>query len=109
MGLPKELITDRPLSRDRLSMVPRDRAAAAAHVALFQLQDRDSPEEIVLGVAVLFSALCMRCGLDPEALHTMGRRVIMEQSEGDAPTNGSVQVLKDFAGLKLMGQEVSIS
>lgn len=107
--LPKEMITDRPLSKDALTMVPRDRAAAAAHVALFQLQDLPNPEEIVLGVAVLFSALCMRCGLDPEAVHTMGRRVIMEPTEGDAPTNGSVQVLKDFAGLKIMGQEVTIS
>lgn len=107
--LPKGMISDRALSKDKLSMVPRDRAAAAAHVALFQLQDRESPEEIMLGVATLFAALCMRCGLDPEAVHTMGRRVVMEPTEGDAPTNGSVQVLKDFAGLKMMGQEVSIS
>jgi hypothetical protein len=99
----------RPLSKDKLTMVPRDHAAAAAQTALFQLQDRESPEEIVLGVATLFAALCMRCELDPEALHTMGRRVIMEPSEGDAPTNGSIQVLKDWAGLKLMAQEVSIS
>lgn len=103
------MVTDKPLDRDRLSMVPRDRAAAAAHVALFQLQDRDSPEEIILGVATLFAALCMRCGVDPEAAHTMGRKVIMEPAEGDAPTNGSVQVLKDFAATRMMGQEVSVS
>lgn len=107
--LPKSLVTDRPLERHRLAMVSREDAAAAAHLALFQLQDRPNPEEIILGVSVLFAAMAMRCGLAPEELHTMGRRVIMEPLEGDTQTNGSIQVLKDFAAVKVLGVETSIS
>lgn len=104
----EKLVTKHPLDKDRLSMVPRDKAANAAFLALHQLQSLD-PEEMVLGAGVLFATLAMRCGLDPEQLHTMSRKVIFAPDEGDHITGGSLQVLRDFAGARILGKEVTIS
>lgn len=101
--------TPTPLDGDKLAMVPRIQAASAAHLALFGIQD-ERPEVMVMGAAVLFTALCHRCGLDPEALHTMGRRVLLADQDFHRETNDSLQSLRDFAGLRVKGdREVSIS
>ncbi|WP_269929976.1 hypothetical protein [Aminobacter sp. HY435] len=89
-------------------MVPRDAAARAAHLALFQLQDIMVPEEQVLGVGVLFAAMCLRCGLEPSALFGMGRKVLLAPEDGDRPTDDSLQSLRDFLGARVMAKEVTI-
>ena len=102
----------RPLNKDALSMVPRRRAADAAHEALFPVQSKP-PEVMVAGVALLFATLAARCGLDPEELHALGRKLLRDPEEqlgGDRGTNSSLQSLRDFAGIRIMGERhVSIA
>lgn len=74
-------------------------------MALHQLQDMETPEEIVLGVSVLFGSICRRLGLDASEVHAMGLKVIDTPSEGDAHTNGAVEVVRDFAQTRIMGQQ----
>lgn len=108
LNLPPHLMGNRPLDRDKLSMVPRDAAARAAHLALFQLQDIMVPEEQVLGVGVLFAAMCLRCGVDPSDLFSMGKRVLLAPEDGDRPTDNSLQSLRDFLGARVLAKEVTI-
>jgi hypothetical protein len=96
----------RPLDRDKLFMLSRGTAADAAQLALFQLQML-SPEECMAGAAVLFAVLAKRCGIDPQELHEMGRRVLMAPTDGDVPATNSLEALRDFAGLRLMGDNVT--
>ena len=101
----------RPLNRDKLHMVPRAHVAAAAHEALFPVQGLQ-PELMVAGIALLFAAITQRCGLDPQELHTLGRKILRDpvQVGGDRGANASLQSLKDFAGIRIMGErDVSIS
>lgn len=98
----------RPFDRDKFHMVPRIQAAAAAQLALFQVQDEE-PEVMALGVAVLFAALSARTGMDPHDLFTAGHRVLHGHDFGDRKTNDSLQSLRDFAGLRVAGKEVTIS
>ncbi len=100
--------TRQPLNKDRLAMVPRRQAADAAQLALFGVQD-ERPEVMLLGVAVLFAALCSRCGLDPEEMHTMGRSVLMAREDFHKQTNDSLSALRSFAGLRVMGHQDTIS
>ena len=96
-----------PLDRDRLGMVPRGQAADTAQLALFPIQD-ERPEVLVAGVAILYAALCARCGLDPEDMWRLGSRLLADQ-DFHTKTNNSLQSLRDFAGLRVMGQDVVIS
>lgn len=101
----------RPLNKDWLGMVHRNHAARAAHEALFPIQG-EHPEIMVLGVATLFAAVASRCNLDPQELHHMGLKVLREPAQvgGDKRTNDVLQSLKDFAGVRIMGEhDVSVA
>lgn len=99
---------ERPLDRDRLSMVNRDQAVLAAQSALDGVQ-RFTPEQMVAGVSILFAAVCRRCGLDPQTEHKRGMR-LLAPIPGHDKDNKSLQSLQDFAGIRIMGEEeVSIS
>lgn len=106
-NLPDSYLAKSPFDRTRLSMVPRSEAADAAHLALFQLQDLPRTETMMLGVGVLFAAFCARTGMDPEELHRMASNVLRAKEEGDAPTSNSLQVLRDFAAIRVMGEQVT--
>lgn len=98
----------RPLDRDKLFMVPQLTAAAAAHEALFPLQALP-PEDALAGIAVLFVAFTARCGVDPQDLHTFGARLLRDRNLAeDKVASNSLMALRDFAGLRFMGQDVSI-
>lgn len=99
----------RPIDRDKLSMVPRDKVAHSALMALHQLQDIEDPEHMLMGVATLFAAFAHRTGQDPSELHAMGLKVIRAPNDGDDPTGGALEVLRDFAGARLMAQKVTTS
>lgn len=105
---PKEMLAPRPLDPTKLAMLSRGRAADAANLALFQLQGK-TPEEMVMGSAILFATMAKSCGLDPEKLHTMANRVLMAPEEGDRVAEGSLQVLRDFASIRVMGRETTIA
>lgn len=98
----------RPLSYDKINMVPRGTAATLAHEALFPLQDK-RPEEMLMGVATLFAAMCRRCRVDPKDLHEKGLRVLDAPWDGDRNTDAQVQVLRDLVGAKVMGEEVTLA
>lgn len=100
----------RPLDKDALSMLPRKRAVTTAHEALFPIQNK-MPEEMLGGVALLFATLCTRCRVDPEDMHRMGMKLLRDPTVegGDRGSNGLLESLKDFAGVRIMGErDVSI-
>lgn len=97
----------RPLDKDKLSMIPREDAVTSAHLALDTLQ-RLTPEEMVAGMAVLYAAVCSRLMLDPHDMHTLGTRMLTHQAHHDK-ANKALQSLRDFAGLRIAGQDVVIS
>lgn len=104
---PRSLRERHGLDKDKVAMVPRQEAARVAMAALSSLQD-ERPETIVLGAAVLFAAMCSRCGVDARDVHEMAKRVINSPMFGDRSTDATLEVLRDFAGARVMGQEVSI-
>lgn len=97
----------RGLDKDRMWMLPRNLAADTAHEALFPIQSK-TPEEQLMGVAVLFAALCQRCGVEPDVMHSVGLKVLRAQ-DYHKHANASLEALRDFAGLRIMGEEVTIS
>lgn len=99
--------TSRPLDKDKLAMFPRDDAVTNAHLALRPLNAL-APEAMVAGIAVLFAAVCSRVGLDPQDMHTMALRMLKHEQHHDK-ANMSLQSLRDFAGMRIAGKEVSIS
>lgn len=98
---------ERPLDKTKMAMSDRLAVADAAHAAMHPMQNL-TPEVAVLGVSVLFATLCRRCGLDPHDMHTMANRVLTDQL-GHKRANDSLQSLRDFAGIRLMGQETTVS
>lgn len=98
----------RPFDYHTMTSLDRQLAADAAHLALDGIQQK-TPEEIMLGVAVLFAALTHRCQLDANDLYLMGRRVLVSE-DFHRRANDSLQSLQDFAGIRIKGEHnVSIS
>jgi hypothetical protein len=93
--------------RTRLMMLPRNKAADAAHLALFQLQDKPVEEQI-MGAAVLFATICNTLGLDPDETHAMGLRVIRAITDEDHTASRSLESLRDFASTALAGRDTTI-
>jgi hypothetical protein len=93
----------RPLNRDKLHMLSRDHVAPIAFEALHPIQDY-TQEEMVAGVALLFATICERVRLDPEELHRIGARMLKDQP-AHLKTNAAVQSLRDFAGIKIAGED----
>jgi hypothetical protein len=106
-GLPDSYLAKNPFDKTRLVMVPRSEAAGAAHLALFQLQDLPRTEVMMAGVAVLFAAFAARVGLDPSELHALGLAILKERTDGDIPTSNSLQVLRDFAAIRVLGEQTT--
>lgn len=103
----KGLRGERALDRDKLFMASRRGACRVAHEALHPIQET-TPEELVMGVAVLFTALCRRCGVDPSEAHATAVRMLDLPAEGDRGVDTHIQVLRDFIGARVMGKEVTI-
>ena len=107
-GYPAGLKADRAIDTDKLAMVSRYDAGRIANGALFPIQQTENPEELVLGIATLFAAVTLRANLPASTLYEMGKRVLNAPFDGDAPTDNGLQTLKDWVGLKVMAQEVTI-
>lgn len=99
-------IPSSPLNRDKLFLLPRSEGLRFAHLALHGVQD-EQPEAILAAIAILFAGVCERCLVDPQEMHRLGKK-FLRSSEGDQRTNESAEVLRDFAGLRIMGQEVTV-
>lgn len=105
-GLPMDYLQARPLDKLKLSQLARNTAADAAQLCLFQIQDL-SPEEMMMGSALLFAVMASRAGIDPEELHTMATRLLKAPDGGDHYTAGSLQSLRDFASIRVMGKDTT--
>lgn len=93
----------------RMAMLPRGKVASAAHLALFQLQDLSS-EEQVLGAALLSLTLCRSLGLSPHDVLEMARNVLYARTAKDDPiANNDLEALRDYAGIRLEGRDTSVS
>lgn len=107
--MPAGMIAGRAVNFDKLAMVPREQAARIANLALFPIQQEEHPEEMVLGVAVLFAALTLRTGKDPHDLFEMAKRVILQPLDGThKEADTQIQVLRDWVGLKVLAKEATI-
>lgn len=84
------------LNTDKLSMIQRERAASAAHLALNAIQTL-TPEEQMAGVAILFFVLCNRNGLTGSSMHDMGDKLI-RPNPFHRSANVQIEALQDFAG-----------
>jgi hypothetical protein len=91
----------KPFSRDRLSVVSRDVAAKGAFTCLDHLQ-QEEPEVQVASVAILFAVWCKRLSLDPHALYQQGIKMVRPEM-GHVKANVHLEVLRDFAGIRLAG------
>lgn len=100
--------TARPLDRDQLHLTSRRAAMKLAHETLNAVQ-RSEPEVMVSGIATLFAAVCRRCRIDPEEAHALGLKMLDAPTDGDKATSANVEVLRDFFGAKVMGEEVTVS
>lgn len=105
-GLPMDYLQAQPLDKLKLSQLPRDAAANAAQLCLFQIQDM-TPEEMMMGSALLFTVLCERAGMDPETAYNMSKAVLKAKDEGDHTTSNSLQSLRDFASIRVMGKDTT--
>ena len=99
--------TSRPLDKDKLYQYPRDAAIRCAHQALRPISTME-PEPMMAGVAVLFALVCSRVGVDPQDMHMMALRMMRHQEHHDKE-NKLLQSLRDFAGMRIAGQEVVAS
>lgn len=95
------ILASRPLDRDKLNMLDRQLAADIAFTALHPIQDKD-PEEIVMGSAVLFAAICRRCSVDAGEMYAKATTVLREDPFHKR-TNDALQSLQDFAALRVLG------
>jgi hypothetical protein len=91
----------RPFSRDRLMLLSRDKATKGAMALLNTIQD-EQPEVAVASVALLFATWCRRVGLDPHDAWQLGRK-LLEPQQFHRKGNVQAEVLRDFAGLRIMG------
>lgn len=90
-----------PFNRDKFLMLPRDRGAVTAHVALDSLQSLPSHEQMA-AVATLFAVFTQRFGLDPEETYRYGMKMLTRErfhSKG----NAQVEALEAFAGMSKQG------
>lgn len=90
-----------PFSKDRLSLVARDRVARAAFAALHPNQD-ESAEVQVGAAALLFAAWVHRLGLDPYDLYQMANKMLRPE-EFHTKANLQLETIRDFAGIRLAG------
>lgn len=107
ISLERSVVASRPFDKDRLMMTTREAAAQSAMAGLNALQDMP-PERVLMGAAVMFATMCARCRLDPQEMHRVAMRIITAPEDGDRPTDGNIQVLRDWAGVRLMAQDVSL-
>jgi hypothetical protein len=89
--------------RDKLMMMPRDKAASLAHEALNPI-NRLEGHEMVAAISLLFAAVVSRVGLDPAECHTLGMKMMRDQ-EFHRKANAQLQSLRDFAGIQVKGDK----
>jgi hypothetical protein len=97
-----------PLDRDKLFTMSQLDVTRAALTALDPVQQM-KPHEMVAGISLLFAAICHRTGIDPQDAHTFGMRVMTTREQANFKANDGIQTIRDFAGLRLMGQEVEVA
>lgn len=108
LAMPRGMVGSRPFDFDRMGMLPRAEVAHAALLTMHQLQVREDPEEIVLGIATCFAAICQRARVDPAEVYAMAVKVLDAEGDGDHVTSNALQSLKDFVAGKVLATEIEI-
>ena len=101
-GLTEDMAVKRPFDFHTMTQLERQRALDGAQMVLDGMQN-ETPEQIVLGAAILFAGLVDRLGLDPEGMYLMGRRVLNPE-DFHRRANDSAQSLKDFISIRVKGE-----
>jgi len=88
------------IDRDKLMMMNRDTAAAAAFTLLDPILQM-KPEEQLAAVAVAFAAVAERSQMDAAELHAFGLKVLTAPRPHHRNGNALVDALQDYAKLKV--------
>lgn len=103
--MPGHTEASRPFDADRMAMLPIHKVADAALHVLNPMQEL-SPEEQVAGAAVLFATVCKRVGVTGAGMWDFAERVLNAPIKAEtAQGQNTLQALKDFAGLRIAGDE----
>lgn len=90
-----------PFDRDRLHMLPRDRAAVVAHTLLDPIQTLP-PHEQLAAVAILFAAITKRFGYHPADAHSYGTKQLSRE-RFHHKGNAQMDALEAFADMSKNG------
>lgn len=82
-------------------LVPRDEAAKCGMALLDKVQ-QEAPEIAMAGTVVLFAMWCARLHMDPYEMHQLGMKML-EPEEFHHKGNILMETLRDFAGIRMMG------
>lgn len=82
-------------------LVPRDEAAKCGLGLLDKVQ-QEAPEIAMAGTVVLFAMWCRRLRMDPHEMYQLGLKML-EPQEFHHKGNIQIEVLRDFAGIRMMG------
>ena len=88
------------IDRDVILMMPREKAATMACLAIDKLQSR-RPEDVIAGIAVAFAVMTERSGMTAEELASYGKRILFAPQAHHVQTNDKLESLRDFAGIRI--------
>lgn len=92
----------RPFSRDLLLSISRDLAATGAMKLLDRVQQIPEPEVAMAAISIVFAAFCRRTGMSAQDAHEFGKR-LLEPQPHHVKANITMETLRDFAGIRVMG------
>lgn len=94
-----------PFDLDRLHMLPLSGIADATMATLHPIQTL-SPEEQMAGAAVLFATVCKRVGVSGQDMWEFAERVLTYPPKPeDRVAQNTMRAIRDFAGLRIKGDE----
>lgn len=90
------------MNHDKLMMIPRDRAAVAAHQALDGIAALPAHEQAA-AACVLFAVITKRVGLDPEEAFHLGMKLVRPE-KFHRKGNAQLEALQEYATLRIKDQ-----
>ena len=101
---PRARALTQTFDRDRLNLVGRDGVATAAFAMLDKVQN-EQPELAYAAIAVLFTVMSERLGVDPQDGHSLGVK-LLRPSAFHQKGNAQMDAMDDLAKQEWMGRHV---
>jgi hypothetical protein len=90
----------RRIDNDRLTMMPREVAAADVFEMLDGVRN-ESGERVLAAASLLFAAVSERYAKSPEELFHLGRKMLTHQDKHHRNSTALIEALRDYCGLQL--------